>query len=171
MARATGAGILDTLVLDDEDLGWLIIELAAGIDADFLTLLATVGTETLGRRQLIAARFAAQVSCRPTPTMRLALAASAGRALVRRRWLGRDSARRRLGQFREQERLVRIVRGQTPAFLQEGIESLLNLVKRAPILPPGHEQLDDHLLENADVVGKFGGIKDGRCWPSRRRVR
>ena len=59
LAFAARAGILDTLMFDDEDLGRLVVELRADVDADLGTLLMALGAQPLGRRQLVALGLAA----------------------------------------------------------------------------------------------------------------
>jgi hypothetical protein len=146
-------------MLDDEHLGRLEIELVGGLDADLSTHGAAVGTNPLGRGQFMAPRFTPQVVRRMTPTVRSALATSAWWSLVRRR---RRRCRLGLGQFREQQRLVRIERLLTPATPQQQIEPLAHLRQLATIQTHGRDQFGDHLFQNAGVIGKFGGIEDGR---------
>ena len=154
-------------MLDDEHFGGLVVELAAGLDADLLTLLAALGAEPLGQRQLVATRLAAQVGRRPTPAVRLALS---GAAAI----LPRPAAARRgfgLGHLRKQQRLIGVDAVAAPAALQQGVEPLLQLGELATITPQGRQQFGDHLLEKSCVVGEFGGIENVGCRPSRRRLR
>jgi hypothetical protein len=131
VARAALAGVFDTLVLDDEHLGRLVIELAGRLDADLVTRLAALRAEALEQRQFVTPRFATQRGRRPAPAMRLALA-TAFRGIRRGR---RRRCRLGRGQFREQQRLVRIDRLHASATLQQGIEPLLHLGQLAPITP------------------------------------
>ena len=108
VAFAALAGVLDALVLDDEHLGRLVVVLLGRLARRSRhAAVPHSGQSRSSVGQLVAALFATQLPRRPTPAVRLAFA-----RLVRFRL---DGGRRRccgfrLGQFRKQQRLVRIDR-------------------------------------------------------------
>ena len=159
VAFAALASVLDALVLDDKHLGRLVVVLLGRLHADLATHGAALGAEPFQCGQLVAALFATQLPRRPTPTVRLAFA-----RLVRFRL---DGGRRRccgfrLGQFRKQQRLVRIDRFRGPTPAQQSIEPLLQFGDGTAIPPRPRQQLDNHLLQHVYVVWEFAGINDGR---------
>ena len=146
-------------MLDDKHLGRLVVVLLGALHADLVTQGAALGAEPFQRGQLVAALFATQLPRRPTPAVRLAFA-----RLVRFRL---DGGRRRccgfrLGQFRKQQRLVRIDRFRGPTPAQQSIEPLLQFGDGTAIPPRPRQQLDNHLLQHVYVVWEFAGINDGR---------
>ena len=88
LAFATLAGVLDLLVLDDEHLGRLVVVLFGGLDADLAAGVAALGAAAFRLRQFVTPLFATQMCRRLPPAVRLALAASAGRLVRRRRRRG-----------------------------------------------------------------------------------
>src|ERR1700734_2678865 len=66
LALAALASILDTLVLDDEDFGRLVVVLCGCLDADLLPRGATLRAEALGRRQFVTPLFVPQFTGRTT---------------------------------------------------------------------------------------------------------
>jgi hypothetical protein len=171
LALAALTGVLDTLVLEDEDLGRLVVVLAGALDTDFLALAAAGGAQLLGRCQFVTTLLVAQRAGRPTPAMRLVGLATLARLLVTGwRWRRRRDF---LLERSEQQRLLRIDRVGTrtiPAS-QQGVEPLLQRLLVAAAGTQGAEQFGDHLLEDGRVIGQRRGVDARRHCVARLRLR
>jgi len=156
LALAALARVLDALMLDDEHLGPFVLVLAGGLDADLLPRRAAFRTKSLRHGQFITPRLAAKVARRPTPAVRLALAAPSRTLFFRRR-------RRRRGQrlVGKEQTLIGIGRRRpwTVQTLHEGVELLLHGFAIVPLAPQGLQQFVDHLFEHDRVVGQSRGVQ------------